>query len=196
MLYHTHHTVYKCSCTVRPLRSFNGFFQDNLGKSAPEKQNHSGKTNLYLLEQEIVSGSGISWAICKSAPRSRQITMPAPHHSVFCRPDTLPATQPTASKHWRMFFCDIKDDNSQFAFKYHGLHGTTSCYISQYHSNDRRQILSPHLRNHLVNELTYEFHQLLVICCPSYVLWHPALSLSSASVTAHRWEPVLVNVQV
>jgi len=30
-----------------------------------------------------VSGSGISWAICKSAPRSRQITTPAPHHSVF-----------------------------------------------------------------------------------------------------------------
>jgi len=40
-----------------------------------------------------VSGSSISWAICKSAPRSRQITTPAPHHSVFlqagcnsCRP--------------------------------------------------------------------------------------------------------------
>ena len=30
-----------------------------------------------------MSGSGISWTICKSAPRSRQITMPAPHHSVF-----------------------------------------------------------------------------------------------------------------
>jgi len=27
-----------------------------------------GKTSLDLLEQEIVSGSGISWAICKSAP--------------------------------------------------------------------------------------------------------------------------------
>jgi len=27
-----------------------------------------GKTNLNLLEQEIVSGSGISWAIWKSAP--------------------------------------------------------------------------------------------------------------------------------
>ena len=26
--------------------------------------------------------------------------MPAPHHSVFYRPDALPATQPTASKHW------------------------------------------------------------------------------------------------
>ena len=31
-----------------------------------------------LLKQETVSRSGISWAICKSAPCSRQITMPAP----------------------------------------------------------------------------------------------------------------------
>ena len=54
-----------------------------------------------LLKQETVSGSGISWAICKSAPRSRQITTPAPHHSVFYRPDALPAAQPTVSKHWR-----------------------------------------------------------------------------------------------
>ena len=55
-----------------------------------------------LLKQETVSGSGISWAICKSAPRSRQITTPAPHHSVFYRPDALPAAQPTASEHWRL----------------------------------------------------------------------------------------------
>ena len=54
-----------------------------------------------LLKQETVSGSGISWVICKSAPHSRQITMAAPHHSVFYWPDALPATQPTASKHWR-----------------------------------------------------------------------------------------------
>jgi len=54
-----------------------------------------------LLKQETVSGCGISWAICKSAPHSRQITMPAPHHLVFYRPDALPATQPTASEHWR-----------------------------------------------------------------------------------------------
>ena len=55
-----------------------------------------------------MSGSGISWAIRKSAPRSRQITTPAPHHSVFYRPDALPAAQPTASKHWRqsyMYMC-------------------------------------------------------------------------------------------
>jgi len=36
-----------------------------------------------LLKQETVSGSGINWAISKSAPRSRQITTPTPHHSVF-----------------------------------------------------------------------------------------------------------------
>ena len=54
-----------------------------------------------LLKQETVSGSGFSWTICKSAPHSRQITMPAPHHSVFYRPDALPAAEPTASKHWR-----------------------------------------------------------------------------------------------
>ena len=53
-----------------------------------------------LLKQETVSGSGISWAVCKSAPRSRQITTPAPHRSVFYRSDTLPAAQPTASERW------------------------------------------------------------------------------------------------
>ena len=54
-----------------------------------------------LLKQVTVSGSGISWAICKSATRSRQITTSAPHHSVFYRPDALPAAQPTVSEHWR-----------------------------------------------------------------------------------------------
>jgi len=37
-----------------------------------------------LLKQRGLGGSGISWTICKSfAPRARQITMLAPHHSVF-----------------------------------------------------------------------------------------------------------------
>jgi len=64
-------------------------------------QYQKGKTNLNLLEQETVSFSGISSAICKSAHRPRQMTMPAPHHSVFTgrMADALPATQPTASKH-------------------------------------------------------------------------------------------------
>jgi len=60
-----------------------------------------GKPIWILLKQETVSSSGISWAICKSAPRPRQITMPAPHHSVFYRPYALPASQPTVSEYWR-----------------------------------------------------------------------------------------------
>jgi len=53
-----------------------------------------GKANLDLLEQEIVTGSGISWAICKSAPHHRQITMPASHWLVFTgRMPFLPPNQ-------------------------------------------------------------------------------------------------------
>jgi len=53
-----------------------------------------------------VSGSGISWNICKSAPRSRQITTPAPHYSVFleagcpsCRPTNSVKALKTSSLH-------------------------------------------------------------------------------------------------
>jgi len=60
-----------------------------------------GKTNLDFTEAR---DSEWQWyqlghTICKSAPRSRQITTPAPHHSVFYRPDALPAAQPTVSEH-------------------------------------------------------------------------------------------------
>jgi len=57
------------------------------------------KTNLDFLEQETVSGSGISWAKCKSATCPRQVTMPTPHHSFLYRPGALPAAQSTVSKH-------------------------------------------------------------------------------------------------
>ena len=43
-----------------------------------------------------MSGSGISWAICKSASRCRQITMPIPHHSVFLQAG-CPSCHPTNS---------------------------------------------------------------------------------------------------
>ena len=51
-----------------------------------------------LLKQETVSG--ISWAICKSAPRSRQIATPAPHHSSFLQAG-CPSCCLTNSVHWR-----------------------------------------------------------------------------------------------
>jgi len=58
-----------------------------------------GKTNLDLLEQEIVSGSGIRWAILYASLH----LMPDSHANIpplsFYKPDALPAAQPTASKH-------------------------------------------------------------------------------------------------
>ena len=75
-----------CNCQTH---LFNGPLSGTTRVSRYQK----GKPIWILLKQETVSGSGISWVICKSAPCSRQITTPAPHHSVFlpvgclsCRP--------------------------------------------------------------------------------------------------------------
>ena len=49
-----------------------------------------------------MSGSGISWAICKSAPCSREITMPASHHKFFTgRMPFLPPNQQRQSSFLR-----------------------------------------------------------------------------------------------
>jgi len=50
-----------------------------------------GKTNLDLLEQEIVSDNGISWAICKSVPHPTQVTMPASHQFKALKAQALEA---------------------------------------------------------------------------------------------------------
>jgi len=49
------------------------------------------KTNLDFSEAR-----DSEWAICKSAPRSRQITTPAPHHSVFT--DRMPFLPPNQQR--------------------------------------------------------------------------------------------------
>ena len=49
-----------------------------------------------LLKQETVCGSGISWAICKSASRSRQITTPAPTTQFFT--DRMPFLPPNQQR--------------------------------------------------------------------------------------------------
>ena len=58
------------------------------------------------LKQETVSDS--TWAICKSAPRCRQITMPAPHHSVFLQagcPSCCPTNSIKALKARIQIYC-------------------------------------------------------------------------------------------
>jgi len=78
--------------------------QPNLGKPAPERQNH--------LDFNEARDDGWQWQLSdvqmirawstmhgSFAPRSRQITTPAPHYSIFYRPDALPNAQLTVSKH-------------------------------------------------------------------------------------------------
>ena len=58
-----------------------------------------GKTNLDFTEARDNDRRWQQLGNMQVAPRSSQITVPALHHSVFYRPDALPAAQPTASKH-------------------------------------------------------------------------------------------------
>ena len=81
--------------TTTLLDPFNGLFSTTTWVNRYQK----GKTSLDLKEARdggVMGCSGISWTICKqSAPRSRQITTPTPHHSIIYRPDALPDAQPT-----------------------------------------------------------------------------------------------------
>jgi len=80
------------------------------GLTGTRKVNHSG----FQWSKRWWGGSGISQTIWKSfSPRFRQITIPVPNHSIFYRLDALPATQPTALKHWRHKF--IAKNGSEIA---------------------------------------------------------------------------------
>ena len=70
---------------------FNGPFSGTTQVSRYQK----GKTNLDFTGARDSEWQWHQLGCVQSAPCSRQITMPAPHHSVFYRPDALPAAQPT-----------------------------------------------------------------------------------------------------
>jgi len=61
-------TTTTTTTTLQPFYGSLDCVQDYPAEPVPERQNQEGKISLDLLEQEIVSGSGISWAVCKSAP--------------------------------------------------------------------------------------------------------------------------------
>jgi len=98
----------------------------------PVSCHQKGKTNLDFLEQDMMSGNGISWTICKSAPWPRHITTPASHHSIFYRPDALPVAQPTASKCWRQQFIQLLVQ-LHFAFVYFILPSLHCCLSNRSH---------------------------------------------------------------
>jgi len=65
-----------------------------------------GKINLDLLEQEIVSGSGICWAICKSAPHPRQPRQHPTTPFFTGRMPFLPPNQQRQSTQSKYTFCE------------------------------------------------------------------------------------------
>ena len=103
-----HHSVFDWLDATQPLpHLLNNLFS----RTSWVSQYQKGKSSLDLnkaRDDGVWDGSGISWTICKQpAPHSRQTTTPAPHQSVFNRPDALPAAQPTASKHWSVALIEV-----------------------------------------------------------------------------------------
>jgi len=84
------------SCNVHLLINITHLFNGPFSRTTRVGQYQKSKTNLDFTEAR---DSEWQWhqlgAICKSAPRSRQITMPTPHHSFFT--GRMPFRHPTNS---------------------------------------------------------------------------------------------------
>jgi len=68
-------------------------FNSHLSRTTPVSQYKKGKTNLDFTEARDSEWQWHQLGHMHLAP------IPAPHLSVFYRPDALPAAQPTVSKH-------------------------------------------------------------------------------------------------
>ena len=90
------HTTMFAKCYTATAATYTQPFS-RLASRCPGLPRWAGTTKVkpiwILLKQETVSGSGISWAICKSAPCSRQTTTPAPHQQ-------HQSTEGTAATYW------------------------------------------------------------------------------------------------
>ena len=112
LLHYIHYNNWPYRYKNQLLHPFNGPFSGTTWVSRHQK----GKTNLDFTEAR---DSEWQWhqlghmQVC-----TKQITMPAPHHSVFYRPDALPAAQPTVSKHWRHKKVQKKVQKSTILNKY------------------------------------------------------------------------------
>jgi len=90
------------------LHRFNGLFSMTTWAS----QHQKGKTSPGLIRARdygVLGCSGISWTICKpSAPRSREITTPTPHHSIQTGCSSRrPTNSVKALKAYKVYRCII-----------------------------------------------------------------------------------------
>ena len=104
-------------------QSFNGSFSRTTWVGGYQKD----KQFWILLKQRWWGGSGISQTICKSICTSLQTDNHASTSPLtFLRAGCLPATQPTASKHWR-YHSTVKFLDSQ-----HPLTTAAECVATDY----------------------------------------------------------------
>jgi len=80
---------------LRRARAFNG----PLSRTTQVSRYQKGTINLDFTEARDSEWQWHQLGHMQVCTHSRQITTSATHCSVFYRPDALPATQPTASKH-------------------------------------------------------------------------------------------------
>jgi len=108
---HLHLITYSISCyTHTHTHTHTQPFNSPLSGTTQVSLYQKGKTNLDFTEAR---DSEWQWHqlghICKSAARSRQITMPAPHHSVFTgRMPFLPPNQHCQSTEGYLVKCNLK----------------------------------------------------------------------------------------
>ena len=93
-----------------------------------------------------MSGSGISWAICNSAPCYRQITTPEPHHSVFTgRMPFLPPNQQRQSTDCQL--STVRNHTLLFQITQYSQvalflpHQLLNCLIQTVPSDERQQVV-------------------------------------------------------
>ena len=117
-----------------------------------------GKTNLDSTEAR---DSEWQWAICKSAPRSRQITMPAPHHSLFYKPAALPAAQPTVSKH-SINYSDTQESAQRMRPEGKPEHGPCQCGIPPWNCIHSHVFMS--CKQAIAHKTMISLHMQLCMC--------------------------------
>ena len=97
-------------------------FNGPLSGTTQVSRYQKGKTNLDFTEARDSEWQWHQLAICKSAPRSRQITTPAPHHSVFFT--ALKATKRASDSNLVLDYCTRYQE---FVRTYVCIISTTAC---------------------------------------------------------------------
>ena len=132
------------------------------------------------------------WTTCKqSAPHTREITTPTPHHSIFLRA-RCSSWHPTASKHWRHKHCQQMPTNIRTTQSY--------LYFKQMQSSSRlgkmQALLITNKRESATSRSSLILYPPLPIMQPAWLWWTSRRILKSVDVcrtTVHSLNSEMTN---